>query len=117
MPPTHNTHTGFTTLEAMLALMLISVTLVALDGATTLTLRRMTDHHRESMAADMARQQVDRIIATHCANSAGLDSSNGVAVQWTTTAINGVATVDQQLRYPIAIGQHHESLQSTVSCH
>jgi len=109
-------HSGFTTIEVMFALALLSLAIIALLGDTTRTVRALADSHRESIAADLARRQLDHIIATPCANTTGADSVNGVVVRWTTTSANHVATIDQYIRYPVTHGQHLDSLHAMVAC-
>lgn len=112
----HGFQPGFTVVEVMIALVLVSLALLALDRTTTQIVQRVADAHRESLAADVAHEQLNHIIATQCTTQNGADSVNGVMVQWTTRANAGFASTTQQIRYPIASGVHDESLEVMLPC-
>lgn len=118
--PTTHVRGAFTLIEVLFALILVSVALLALEATTTRTLQRIADTHREALATALARQQLDRLIASQCASSAGVDSVSDVVVHWGTrvsATIPPTAMVVQHAQYSLAFGAHHDSLTALIPCH
>lgn len=112
----HSAHSGFALIEAVVALILIGVGLLALEGAAVFTLRRIRDSQREALAAQLVQTRTARLFATGCASANGIDSIDVVVAAWSATATGGMLRVDQTVRYPTAFGAHVESYHTARVC-
>lgn len=76
---------GFTIVEVMVALLLVVVALVALEGGVAVTVRTLADAEREATATRLAETEREHAYATPCAAAHGVDTTNGVRVGWSVT--------------------------------
>jgi type II secretory pathway pseudopilin PulG len=76
---------GFILVEALIALVIVGIAFLALEGSLSVVIRSLADSEREAIAARIAEAQRERTFAQSCAFSTGSDSSDGVAVTWTAT--------------------------------
>ena len=83
---------GFTIVEVLIAVIVLSVALLGLLGTTAMTIRVLGESDRTVTAAYYATQQLERLEALGCdAVSGGSDTQQGVSLTWTV----GGATTDR----------------------
>ena len=80
---------GFTLVEVMVALLLLVVALVALEGGAAVTVRMLADAERETVAMRLAEGERERAYGSRCAAAVGVDSTNGVRVGWSAAPVAG----------------------------
>lgn len=114
--PSSSRRGGFTIIEAVVALILIGVGLLTLEGGAVFTLRRIRDSQREALAAQLVQTRTARLFATGCAAASGIDSTDVIVAVWSATAAGGMLRVDQTVRYPTAFGPHVESYHTARVC-
>ncbi|CAN5919470.1 hypothetical protein BH11GEM1_BH11GEM1_36100 [soil metagenome] len=111
---------GFSVVEVMVALIVVSVGLLAIAGSTALTLRTSLDATRRHAAAEQAASRVARLTAGGCDRAAGgrAASADGqMTEQWSVGArVNGFLVVSDTVRWTSARGARTFSLASAIAC-
>ena len=75
---------GTTVVELLVALVIVTIGLLALAGAAALVARETGRGHRELALARAARTRLERLTSTPCAALAsGSVTANGIAERWT----------------------------------
>ncbi len=116
MPVVSRLRQGFTLVEVLVAVFITVVALGALVSEAMVTLRRLQDSARESLAARLVRGRAERIRAAPCAASGGIDSSGGVDATWSATTDGQTVRLTQIVHYPTAFGDHIETYQTLGAC-
>lgn len=81
---------GFTIIEVIIAIMMLTVGLLGVLGATAATIRLLGESDRMVTAAYQATERLERLEALGCgAASSGSDTQQGVSLTWT---VGGAAT-------------------------
>jgi type IV pilus modification protein PilV len=115
---------GFTIVEVLIAVIVLSIGLLGLFGTSALVTRMVGRGQRSANAANFAMQRIERLRANACAaRSAGSDtlyrSGNWVAINsWTWTSLsNSGWKIALALTYKTAPGKTRtESMETEVSC-
>jgi prepilin-type N-terminal cleavage/methylation domain-containing protein len=115
---------GFTIVEVLVALMMLSVGLMGLASSWAVVTRMTARGQRSAVATQFARQRLDRLWATGCSvRAAGADTlyrgGSWVAINsWTWSTLAGNAwQASLTLTYKTGPGkQRTESLVTEVSC-
>ncbi len=89
---------GFTLIEAMVAMVVATVVVLALEGSLAFTLRSLARSDREGRTARLSELQRERAFAV-CAAGAGVDSANGVQARWSASLAGSHITVSQTTDY------------------
>jgi Tfp pilus assembly protein PilV len=108
--------TGFILVEALIALVILGVVFLALEGSLTLVLRSLAESERRTVATRFAESQRERAFASGCVAGSGSDSVNGVAVVWTAAPAAYLVQVTQTVRYTQRSGTHVEQYTATGAC-
>jgi len=109
-------HRGFILAEALIALLILGVVFLALEGSLTVVLRSLADSERETVATRLAETQRERAFGTACAAGSGTDSLNAVSVSWVASPVGGLVRVSQISRYPRRIGDRVEQYDAVSAC-
>jgi Tfp pilus assembly protein PilV len=112
----HNRREGFILAEALIALLLLGVALIALERLLTVALRSLADSEREFVATGMAESQRERAFSLACTSAAGVDSSNGVVVSWTAVPAAGATRLIQTSRYTSRFGERGQQYDAVGMC-
>ena len=107
---------GFILAEALIALLVLAVVVLALEGSLTVVVRSLADSARETLAARLAETQRERLFAAACVGASGTDSANGVTVDWTASPAGRLVRISQTSRYPTHIGERVERYDAIGSC-
>jgi Tfp pilus assembly protein PilV len=95
---------GFILAEALIALVVIGVVFLALEGSLSIVIRSLADSEREATATRLAESERERLFGSPCNADAGADSVNAVVVSWSASAADHLIRIDQAGRYPSRIG-------------
>lgn len=112
--------TGFTVVEVLVALMVVSVGLLAMAGSTTLMLRTTLDVTRRRAAVQQAASRVAQLTAEGCdrASSGSLTSADRQRTErWVIgSRVNGFVVVVDTVRFVGVRGVRSFSLASAIAC-
>jgi len=115
---------GFTIVEVLVAVVVMSIGLLGLLGTSALTTRMIGRGQRSAVAANFAVQRLERLRANACVvHVNGADtlsrSGNWLAINnWTWTSLGSQAwKVSLAVTYKTSLGQTRtESMETEVSC-
>lgn len=107
---------GFILAEALVALLILGVVFLALEGSLTIIVRTIAGSERESLAARLAETQREKVFAAACAAASGADSLNGVVVNWVASTDGQLARVVQTSHYPRRGGNRTEDYDAVSIC-
>ena len=111
---------GLTVVEVIIALMLVSIGLLAIAGSTSLALRTTLDAAGRNAAAQRAVSRVAQLAAAGCDRAAGgadADAARQVTERWTIVAqANGFAIISDSVMWTSARGARSFSLMSAFTC-
>jgi prepilin-type N-terminal cleavage/methylation domain-containing protein len=110
------TESGFTLIEVMIAILVITVAALALEGGATAAVRDLAASEREQLATRLAERQRERIWAASCAGSSGVDSANGVVARWVAAPGTSATHVTQHTTFTTALGTRTESYDAMGRC-
>lgn len=116
MSHAHAKRRGFILAEALIALLILGVVFLALEGSLTIIVRSLAESDRETVAARIAETQRERALAAVCASASGSDSSNSVVVNWTTSPTGRLVHIVQTSRFPRRIGDRVEQYDAVGGC-
>jgi Tfp pilus assembly protein PilV len=111
-----NRRNGFILAEALIALLIIGIAFLALEGSLSLVMRSLADSEREFIAVRLAEIQREHAFATACVPASGSDSINAVAVRWTASPMGALTRVAQASRYPLRAGDRIEQYDAVSAC-
>jgi Tfp pilus assembly protein PilV len=104
-------------IEMMVALVIIGVGLLALSGSATLVTRLMGGGTRQAMAATLAQSRLEQLRAASCASLAnGSETTRGITIRWTITAITRGKDVTVTAQYPMTRGNRTQSFRTVIPC-
>ena len=108
---------GVTLIEVVIAIVLLSVGALALEGSSALLIRRLAESKRASSASALARSRSESSFARGCgAVSSGSEEKFGVQSQWTIGSDGASVDIEQRLTYPTQRGQHAEKFHTGALC-
>lgn len=113
--PTRPARDGFSLVEVLVAILLLTVGLVAIEGALALAVRSAALSDREARAVMLAARQRERAFAL-CALGTGSDSANGVASDWSSVSAGRNVRVIQTTRVATPTGARVETSVATGGC-
>ncbi len=114
------TESGFTIIEVIIAITMLSVGLLGMLGATASTIRLLGESDRMATAAFQATQRLERLEALACdAATSGTDTQQGVDLTWRV----GGATTDRTraitltATYPMGRGRMRtDTFEKALQC-
>jgi prepilin-type N-terminal cleavage/methylation domain-containing protein len=113
---------GVTMVELMVALMIVSVGLLALASSATLVTRLMGGGATQTRAAALAYTNLEKLRSVSCANAvAGADTVRGIVSTWTVQSIVASSTtrglsVNLTVKYPTSKGPRTQTYKTIVPC-
>lgn len=117
---THRTRSGFSIVEVLVALVLVTVGLLGIAGNGALAVRVTGAAARERRAAQRASDRIAQLSAQGCAparSGIASDAATGGSEQWSVGAeSNGVALVEARVRWPAPSGAQSILLRSAMLC-
>jgi Tfp pilus assembly protein PilV len=117
MSPAHaKPRTGFILAEALIAILILGVVFVALEGSLAVAVRALADSERETIATRLAETQRERAFANTCSAGSGTDSANAVTVSWTASSANHLVRLAQTSRYALRVSTRLETYDAIGAC-
>lgn len=107
---------GFILAEALVALLILGVVLLALEGASTMILRRLAESERRTATAQLAETRREQLLSGRCTSSNGIDSSNTVDVAWSAMPSGRLLRISQEGHYKRLGADAVELYETTGPC-
>jgi len=107
---------GFVLIEALIALVIVGVVLLGLEGSLTLIVRSLADAERQATATRLAETRRELLFASACAPNSGSDSVNAVSVIWTASPVARLTHITQTSTYPQKLGSRIEQYDAIGAC-
>lgn len=114
MPPTPRA--GFTLIEVIIAVVVLTVGALALAASSALTARRMSENGRRLTASAIARNRAESAHAYSCTLPGGIDQWLSVRSEWWVNAGTYSADIKQKVSYPTRTGTHGDDFLTAVPC-
>ena len=115
-----NSESGFTIIEILIAVVMLSFGLLGMLGATAATIRVIGDSDRMVTAAYRATQRLERLEALACdAARSGTDTQQGVDIAWTVggTAADRTRMITLTATYPLSRGRVRvDTFEKALQC-
>ena len=111
---------GFTIIEVMVSMLILTVGLLAMASTAGLVTRMIGESKRFEAAAELAAQRIEIIIAeTPCPSlGSGSATSGPNTVAWTVTAFGRGEQIQVIVNWPLSAGNTRADTFHTVySCH
>ena len=117
-PPHRRARPGLTVVEVLVALVLVSVGLLAIAGASALALRTATAASFERRAVRHADRRLARLTAAGCTSAGvGSDSAAGLRERWSIAdSLGGVAAVETSVEWLAGARRRVLTLRSALVC-
>ncbi|GAC1650610.1 MAG: hypothetical protein NVS4B3_09680 [Gemmatimonadaceae bacterium] len=84
---------GFTLVELMIAMLILTVGMLALSSTSASVVKAMTGGRQQTLAAQMAQSRLEQLRGVNCAQLvAGTGGARGVTESWGASAVAGSNT-------------------------
>lgn len=115
---------GFTLVELMVAMMLLSVGMLALASSSAVVIRQMSEGGTMSVASAVAQTRIEKLrttlsscsTASPAASSTGTATTRGVAESWTVTPMTRSAQLSVTVTYYTKRGNRSQTYLSMTPC-
>jgi prepilin-type N-terminal cleavage/methylation domain-containing protein len=111
---------GFTIIEVLIAITMLSIGLLGMLGATAATIRVVGESDRMVTAAYQATQRLERLEALGCdAAASGTDTQQSIDLAWTVggTATDWTRAVTLTATYPMSRGRVRvDTFEKALQC-
>ena len=111
---------GFTIIEVLIAITMLSVGLLGMLGATAATIRVLGESDRMVTAAYQATRQLEQLEALGCdAAAGGTDTQQGVALTWSVAgdATSRTRAILLTVSYPMGRGRAKvDTFEKALQC-
>ena len=108
---------GFTLVELMIAVVLLSVGMLALAGSAAMVVRSMTTATMRTRAATLAASRLDELRSGGCGLiAAGSVKERGVTLAWTVTPMPKGVVIDMTAVYLTGHGKRSVATRNVIAC-
>lgn len=108
---------GFTLVELVVAIMVISIGIIGLASTAGAVTRQMGGGRRMVIAASVARARFERMAAQNCATVAsGSASMRGITESWTATQGTLSVMVQNTVTYTTTRGNRSQTFTTRIPC-
>ena len=108
---------AFTLVELLIAIVVLTIGLIALAATAGLVASRVGDGGRLTTAAHVARSILDSLTATNCeAVTSGAELRGGVTATWSASRDSSTTLVNLDVRYNVRRGARTDSFRALVPC-
>jgi prepilin-type N-terminal cleavage/methylation domain-containing protein len=111
---------GFTIVEVIVAIMILTVGVLGLAGASAVVTRMMGSAEVQSDAASIAATRFETLRGTRCPVASGSVTAGGITERWSATQLGSPAfrmyDVVDSVTYRSRKGQRAQSYRSVVQC-
>lgn len=98
----HRARSGFTLIEVVLAIVILTGGMLALAAGAAATVRSMADASRIVDAARAAENERERAYSIACMARSGVDSVQGARVAWSTVPGATILAITESIALPHA---------------
>jgi prepilin-type N-terminal cleavage/methylation domain-containing protein len=110
-------HSGFTLIELVIAIVLLSIGAIALAGSAAAIARQMAISARRSRATMIARSRAEESQSRPCAAlSSGSEALPGIRSEWEVSMSSVSAELGQRVEYQSLFGQRADVYRTAASC-
>lgn len=107
--------TGFTIVELLFTLVILSAGLLALHGSSALTLRLVGGGWTRTLAASVAQQRLEQLRAAACTGaSSGSDETRGIRERWTVSPHSTAVGIELTVEYLVRVQRGATSERSAT---
>lgn len=109
---------GFTIIEVIIAVIVLSVGLLGLASTSALVTRMIAQGHRYTEIAAMGQGKLEELRVVNCTPSSGSEMQGNYVVAWTTVSIaggNGML-IASGVQSPTGTGYRWDVFSSIISC-
>ena len=117
---------GFTLVEVLVAIMVMSIGIIAMAGSTAMVTRMIGRGKVETRVAQAASRRIEALRLTASSTSprctaggfanGGPVTANGLTESWTVPAAGRVRAVEVNITYRTAQGPRTASIQTRIDC-
>jgi prepilin-type N-terminal cleavage/methylation domain-containing protein len=108
---------GFTVIEMIIAIMVMSIGIMGLAGTARYVAMQMGNGRTQTIAATFATKVADSLSARRCAAIVGgSQTKRGVTVTWTVADSSRTKWVTEQVQYKTKSGQKTLSYTTVIQC-
>ena len=113
-----NAERGFTVIEVMVAVIVLTIGVLGLVGSAALVTRMIGRGNRAAKASIMAQQRIEILRGTRCASLAsGADTVRQYVRTWTVTPVGNARRIQVRVRYPTTATQTRtDTTVTTIDC-
>ena len=108
--------TGFTLVEMLIAIVLLALVFVSLEGGSATLMRALGVSGRMTVAAQLVEWRGEHTAATRCVAATGADSARGIVSIWRVEIDSSGALLDQETTYRSAMGMRTDRARWVVPC-
>ena len=108
---------GFTLVELMVTIIVLTIGLLAMAGTTAVITRHIGGGAQMALAAGTAQTRFERLRSDPCAGLAsGADTSRGIAEKWTVTAMPRAVRVTDTVSFQTPRGTRSHGYVTLIPC-
>ena len=108
---------GFTLVELVVAIMVISIGIIGLASTAGAVTRQMGGGRRMLIASNVARRRMEWIAAQNCAAvTSGTATTRGIAETWTVVPGTRTVQVTLGVTYQTTRGNRNQSYSARIPC-
>lgn len=108
---------GFTIVELLVAIVILTIGLIALAGTAGIVASHVGDGGRLTSAAHAARSVIDSLATRPCGSlTSGTAARGGIVVGWTVTVDSTAAMVELRVGSPLRRGRRQDSYEAVIPC-
>ena len=118
IPPVRRARRGLTLIEMIIAIIVMSIGVMALAGTATYVGTQMGSGRIQTIASSMSTKIADSLAARRCTSLVdGTQTSRGVTATWKVTTATRTRTIDQTVQYLAKKGKTKTvSYQMVIQC-
>lgn len=108
---------GFTLVELLVSVLVLSIGLLALTGASAVVARQIGGGARMALAASIAESRFERLRAQDCATlAAGASASRGIEERWTVSRVPGALDISDTVMLSLHRGRRVYVFEALLPC-
>jgi prepilin-type N-terminal cleavage/methylation domain-containing protein len=117
LPEERNRRSGFTVVELVVAVVVLSVGLLGLAGTSAVVLKQMKGAKTQLSASQIAASRIEKLSGTACLKSAtlGTATANGVTESWTVAPTDN-ETMTAVVSVTFAGRTNPEQFNTVIAC-
>lgn len=108
---------GFTIVELLVAMVMLSVGILALAGTAAVTVRQLGGARQQILAANVAQVRLEQLMSANCTTlSSGSAAARGVSESWTVTDSARAKFVVETVRFQTRGVTRTQSYKAMITC-